>query len=127
MLGQCHITPMLSKEYNPEVLQLPSGVTLIVDTVWLLSLQAPNLRTKSFVSDAHSRPVRTTVSCAAPPDGAAPDVSRHSSLLVPPPPRVTICIAATHRRPCKRSIYNGGFQLHRGRRCRPRGGSPPQA
>jgi hypothetical protein len=53
------------------------------------------------------------------PYGAAPDVSRHSSLLVPPPPRVTICRAATHRRPCKRSIYNGSFQLHRGRRCRP--------
>src|SRR5215510_6043234 len=25
---------MLSKEYNPEVLKLPSWVTLIVDTVW---------------------------------------------------------------------------------------------
>ena len=50
---------------------------------------------KFLISDAPSRKVRTNVSCAAHPDGAPPDVSRNSSLLVPPPPRVKICIAAT--------------------------------
>jgi len=110
---------MLSKEYNPEVLKLPSWVTLIVDTVWLLSLQALDVRTKFFMSDAPSRPVRTNVSCAAHSDGASPDVSRPASLLVPPPPRVTICRAAPHRRPWKRSLSNGSFQLHHGRHRRP--------
>src|SRR5262245_39649069 len=61
---------MLSKEYNPEVLKLPSWVTLIFDTVLLLSLQALDLRTKSFISDAPSRPARTNASCAANPYGA---------------------------------------------------------
>jgi len=89
---------------------LPPWVTLIVDTVGLLSLPALDVRTKSFISDAPSRPARTNVSCAANPNGAPPDVSRNSSLLVPPPPR---------GRPCMRSISNGSFQLHRGRRCRP--------
>jgi hypothetical protein len=110
---------MLSKEYNPEVLQLPSWVTPIFDTVWLLSLQALDVRTKSCIADAPSRPVRTNVSCAANPDGAPPDVSRNASWLVSPPLRVNICRAATHRRPCMRSISNGSFQLHHGRRCRP--------
>jgi hypothetical protein len=98
---------------------LPSWVTLIVDTVWLLSLPALDVRTKSFMSDAPSRPVRTNVSRAAHSDGAPPDVSRHSSLSVPPPPRVTICRAGTHRRPWKRSLSNGSFQLHHGRHRRP--------
>jgi hypothetical protein len=110
---------MLSKEYNPEVLQLPSWVTPIFDTVWLLSLQALDVRTKSCIADAPSRPVRTNVSCAANPDGAPPDVSRNASWLVSPPLRVNICRAATHRRPCMHSISNGSFQLHHGRRCRP--------
>jgi hypothetical protein len=71
------------------------------------------------MSDAPSRPVRTNVSRAAHSDGAPPDVSRHSSLSVPPPPRVTICRAGTHRRPWKRSLSNGSFQLHHGRHRRP--------
>src|SRR4029453_15116604 len=115
----CHIAPMLSKEYNPEALKLPSWVTLIVDTVWLLSLPALDVRTKSFMADAPSRPVRTNVSCAAHSDGAPPDVSRHSSLSVPPPPRATICRPPTHRRPVKGSSSNGGSQLHHGRHRRP--------
>jgi hypothetical protein len=39
---------MLSKEYNAEVLKLPSWVTLIFDTGKLLFLQALDFRTASF-------------------------------------------------------------------------------
>src|SRR5262245_39372355 len=96
---------MLSKEYNPEVLQLPSWVTLIVDTVWLLSLPALDVRTISCITDAPSRPVRTSVSCAAHPEGAPPDMSRNASWLVPPPLRVNICRAATHRQTSLYAFY----------------------
>ena len=52
------------------------------------------IATKFLISDAPHRKARTNVSCAPNPDGAPPDVSRNSSLLVPPPPRVNICRAA---------------------------------
>jgi len=96
-----------------------SACWVVVSSSVFSRVWAPVGLTKFLISDAPHRKARTNVSCAPNPDGAPPDVSRNSSLLVPPPPSVKICIAATHRRPCKRSISNGSCQLHRGRRCRP--------